>query len=154
MRNLISGSLLVQQGYTLVFESSKVVITKALNFIRKGFLSDDLFKLNVKNFTLVPPIALNIEPSVTLQQRLGYVNYNSIKKLTHLNLIPTLNINDHNKCEICVVAKLPKKSFKFKDRDSEILKLIHGDVSDPRRTSRGGNKYFVTFINDCSKFYH
>jgi len=72
----------------------------------------------------------------------------------HLNLIFKLNINDHNKCEICVKAKLPKNPFKTIDRDSEILELIHSDVSDYRRTSRGCNKYFVTFIDDCSKFCH
>ena len=33
--NFISGSLLVQQGYKLIFESNKVVITKSLNIIGK-----------------------------------------------------------------------------------------------------------------------
>jgi len=43
-RNLISGTLLVQQGYKLVFESNKVIITKGLNFIGKRFLCDGLIK--------------------------------------------------------------------------------------------------------------
>ena len=46
-RNLISGSLLVQQGFHLVFESNKVVISHGVIFIRKGYLSEGLFKLNV-----------------------------------------------------------------------------------------------------------
>ena len=62
----------------------------------------------------------------------------------HLNIIPKLNIKDDEKCEICVEAKLPKKPFKTIDRDSEILELIHSDVCDSGRTTRGGNKYFVT----------
>jgi len=64
-RNLISGSLLVQQSYKLVFESNKVVIIKDLNFIGKRFLCDSLFKLNVKNSTLAAPITLNVEPFMT-----------------------------------------------------------------------------------------
>ena len=63
-RKLINESLLVQQGYKLVFESNKVVITKSLNFIGKRFLCDDLFKLNVKNSTLASRITLNVEPSL------------------------------------------------------------------------------------------
>jgi len=39
-RNLISRSLLVPQGYKLVFESNKVVRTKGLNFIGKEFQCD------------------------------------------------------------------------------------------------------------------
>jgi len=62
---LISEYWLVQQGYKLVFESNKVVTTKGLNFIGKGFLCDGLFKLNVKISTIASLITLNVEPSVT-----------------------------------------------------------------------------------------
>ena len=69
----------------------------------------------------------------------------------HLNLIPKYDILD-NKCEICVQAKIPKKSFKSIDRDSNILELIHNDVCDLKRVSRGGNKYLVIFIDDYFKY--
>jgi len=72
--------------------------------------------------------------------------------MMHLNLILKLNIKDNDKCEICVEAKLPKKPFKTIDGDSKILELVHSDVRDSRRTSRGGNKYFVIFIDDCLKY--
>ena len=151
-RNLIRECLLVQQNYKLIFESNKVVIIKDLNFIGKRFLCDSLFKLNVKNSTLVPPITQNVETSMTWHQCLGHVNYNSIKRMMHLNLILKLNIKDNDKCEICVEAKLPKKPFKTNDGDSKILELVHSDACDSRRTSRVGNKYFMTFIVDCSKY--
>ena len=38
-RNLISGSLLCRDGYKLVFESNKVVISKFGNFVGKGYES-------------------------------------------------------------------------------------------------------------------
>ena len=37
-RNLVSGSSLVQQGYTVVLESNKVAITKNNLFIGKGYV--------------------------------------------------------------------------------------------------------------------
>ena len=46
-RNLISGSLLVQQDFRLVFESNKIVISHGVLFIGKCYLSEGLFKLNV-----------------------------------------------------------------------------------------------------------
>ena len=61
--------------------------------------------------------------------------------MMHPNLIPKLNIKDNDNCEICVKSKLPKKPFKTIDRDSETLELVHSDVCDSGRTSRGGNKY-------------
>ena len=103
---------------------------KGLNFIETGFLCDGLFKWNVKNSTLAPPITLNVEPSVTWYQHLGHMNYNSIKRMMHLNLIPKLNIKDNEKCEIYVEAKLSMKLFKTIDRDFETFELVHGDVRD------------------------
>ena len=46
-KNLISTSLLVQQGYKVVFESNRVVITRHGVFIGKGYICDGLFKLSL-----------------------------------------------------------------------------------------------------------
>jgi len=74
--------------------------------------------------------------------------------MMHPNLIPKLNIKDNDNCEICVKSKLSKKPFKTTDRDSKTLELVHNDVWDFGRKSKGGNKYFMTFIDDCSKYCH
>ena len=50
-KNLISTSLLVQQGYKVVFESNRVVITKHGVFIGKGYICDGLFKLSLIPFS-------------------------------------------------------------------------------------------------------
>ncbi|KAI5353977.1 hypothetical protein L3X38_006871 [Prunus dulcis] len=46
-RNLISGSSLVKQGYKIVMESNRIVITRNDVFIGKGYVCDGLFKINV-----------------------------------------------------------------------------------------------------------
>lgn len=51
-RNLISGSLLVQLGYKVVLESNKVIISKEEMFIRKYFISEGLFKINILPFLI------------------------------------------------------------------------------------------------------
>ena len=150
-RNLVSGALLVQHGYKLIFESYKVVITRGVKFIGKGFLSDGLFKLNVST-PVSDKCVMNVECFSTWHQRLGDVNFYSIKKLMNLNMIPKSDIAHQNTCEICVEAKMTRKSFKTIDRDSNLLELIHSDVCDSGITTRGGTKYFVTFIDDLSKY--
>ena len=70
-----------------------------------------------------------------------------------LELVPKSSIDVKHKCEICVQAKQPKKPYKSVERNSQLIDLIHRDGCDPNRPlTRAGNKYFVTFIDDCSKF--
>jgi hypothetical protein len=46
-RNLISGSLLCRDGFKLVFESNKFMVSKFGLFIGKGYGNGDLFRLSV-----------------------------------------------------------------------------------------------------------
>ena len=40
-------------------------------------------------------------------------------------------------------------------RNRKLLELVHSDVCDLNGfLTRGGNKYFITFIDDCSRFVH
>ena len=43
----MSGSLLSNKGFRLVFESDKFVLTKSGVYIGKGYMSNELFKMNV-----------------------------------------------------------------------------------------------------------
>jgi hypothetical protein len=58
-----------------------------------------------------------------------------------------------DKCRICLKMKTVKKSFQKIDRSSTLLQLMHSDVCDMHSNpTRGGKKYFVTFIDDFLKF--
>ncbi|KAM1149789.1 hypothetical protein ACFX2B_030032 [Malus domestica] len=46
-RNLVSGPILIAKGFKLVMESNKFVLTKGGMFVGKGYVADDLLKLNV-----------------------------------------------------------------------------------------------------------
>ena len=73
------------------------------------------------------------------------------RRLINLNHIPTFNIDPKHKCEICVEAKLTRSSFQTIERNSEPLDLIHTDICDLKFVqTRGGNKYFITFIDDST----
>ena len=45
-KNLVSGSLLCQDGFKLVFESNKVAISKCGQFVGKGYVCGGLFRLS------------------------------------------------------------------------------------------------------------
>ena len=61
--------------------------------------------------------------------------------------------NDEKKCEICIQAKMTKKPFSKSNRNSNMLELVHSDVCELNGVlTRGDKRYFITFINDFSRF--
>jgi hypothetical protein len=56
-----------------------------------------------------------------------------------------------NKCEICVEVKITKKTWAFVKRETKFLNLIHTDL-EKQTMIRGGKKYYVTFIDDFSRY--
>lgn len=59
------------------------------------------------------------------------------------------------KCEICILEKQTRTPFPKSegDRTKDLLEIIHSDVCGPMRSaSHSGAKYFVTFIDDNSRW--
>ena len=57
-------------------------------------------------------------------------------------------------CEGCALGKHHRDSFPIGKawRASSPLQLVHSDLCGPMNTtSNGGNRYFLTFIDDCSR---
>ena len=93
------------------------------------------------------------EPFNLWHGRLGHVNFNSLRKLINMKHIPNFQIDLRHKCETCVEEKRTRSSFQTIKRNIEPLDLIHNDIYDFKSIqTRGGNKYFITFINDCTKY--
>lgn len=52
-------------------------------------------------------------------------------------------------------TKITRKHFLKIYRSFVLLQLVHSDVCDMHSNrTRGGKKYFVTFIDDFSKYYY
>jgi len=155
--NLISGSLLLKSGYKLVFESNKVVITLRGSFVGKGYVERGLFRLSLMfpclsdNNTALS-VSYVSRDKFLWHNRLCHINFKSISRMMSLDLIPKHDTRGV-KCEICIQAKQTRKPFKSVERDSSVLELVHSDICEMNGTlTRGGRRYFITFIDDCSKF--
>ena len=128
--------MLSKNGFKLVFESSKFSLFKCGMYVGKGYLSNDLFKINV--MTVFPTIdnykntsfIYMLELSNVWHGRLGHVNYYTLDRLINLNLLPKFKIDFNHKCEICVEPKMARASFKSVERSTGPLELIHSDVCD------------------------
>lgn len=50
---------------------------------------------------------------------------------------------------------MTKKPFPRNERTSTLLGLVHSDICELNgHLTRGGNRYFITFIDDYSRFTH
>ena len=136
-KNLVSGSLLSKKGFKLAFVSDNFILTKNRMYVGKGYMSNELFKMNV--MTIVPPIkninnntssTYMLESSNVWHGRLGHVNYDTLRKLINMECLPKFQIDQNHKCEICVESKLTRTSFQSIERSSEPLELIHSDICD------------------------
>ncbi|GKA67031.1 retrovirus-related pol polyprotein from transposon TNT 1-94, partial [Tanacetum coccineum] len=126
-------------------------------YVGKGYAVDAMFKLNVmvvkNDINKMNSSAYLIESSNVWHGRLGHVNFNSMRRLIKFNSIPNFHIDSKYKCETCVEAKLTRNSFKSVKRTTEPLDMIHTDICDLKSLpTKGGNKYFITFIDDCTKY--
>ncbi|GKA69082.1 retrovirus-related pol polyprotein from transposon TNT 1-94 [Tanacetum coccineum] len=156
-KNLVSGWLLNKFGFRLVFESDKFVLSKNQVYVGKGYAMNGMFKLNVmvvKNeINKMNSSAYLIESSNVWHARLGHVNFNSLRRLIKFNSIPNCHIDSKYNCETCVEAKLTRTSFKSVKRTTKPLDMVHTDICDLKSLpTKGGNKYFIMFINDCTKY--
>jgi len=153
-KNLVSGSLLNKFGFRLVFEADKFVLSKGGMFMGKGYACEGMFKLNVlaiSNKNVVS--AYIVESSLFLwHHRLGHINFRKLYDMVNLELFPFFNKSEE-KCNTCMKTKITRNPFPKVERNSKLLELIHFDICDMHSTpSIGGKKYFITFIDDYSKF--
>ncbi|KAK1567954.1 hypothetical protein Q3G72_018598 [Acer saccharum] len=78
----------------------------------------------------------------------------TIKRLVSDGPLSDLKVDDLPTCESCLEGKMTKRTFSAKGvRATECLGLIHTDVCGPMSIqARGGYEYFITFIDDYSRF--
>nr|GEX72846.1 zinc finger, CCHC-type [Tanacetum cinerariifolium] len=84
--------------------------------------------------------------------RLGHVHFKRMQDMSKDRLIPAFDMNTE-KCKTCMLTKITKKPFQ--NVKTKVVELIHNDLYDLHAThSLGNKKYFMTFIDDASRFYY
>ena len=141
-KNLVSGSLLCRDGYKLVFESNKVVVSKYETFVGKGYECGGLFRLFLSDLCnkIVNHVCSNSESNVW-HSRLCHINFGCMTRLANMSLIPKFNNVKGSRCQVCVQAKQPRKSHTTaKVRNLAPLELIHSDLCEMNGVLTKGGK--------------
>jgi hypothetical protein len=115
-KNIVSGSLLCRDGFKVVLESNKFVVSKCGQFIGKGFVCGGLFRFSVsdccnKSMNNICD-GINDSDASIWHSRLCHLNFGSMSRLSILNLILNLSIVKGSKCQSCVQSKHSQKPHK------------------------------------------
>jgi len=155
-KNLVSGSLLCDAGMRLDFQGEKVVLSYKKMFFGNAYRTVGMYKISTIVFTSVINELSTSEYSSTLwHKKLGHVNYRKMLNMKKLGLLQNCGGNKSEKCEVYIQAKITRKPFPTVTRSTNLLDLIHSDTCDFKTfVTRGGMKYFITFIDDHSRFCH
>ena len=163
-KNLISVGQIVEKGYQVRFTSKGCYVEdprKQFKIIAKGTKQDRLFTMEVKMHDSQVMFASHDNKSIAQldlwHKRLGHVNVQKLKQMQYGDVVHGLpNFKGgylHQLCEACQFGKQSRLPFKREKYVSRYpLEIVHSDVWGPtKESSIGGNRYFVTFIDDYSR---
>ncbi|GJV75822.1 zinc finger, CCHC-type containing protein [Tanacetum coccineum] len=111
-------------------------------------------RLNIVNDNIASAFmsTSKLNDSILWHARLGHVHFKRMHDMSKDGLISAFDM-DTKKCKTCMLNKITNKPFQNVKRETEVLELIHSDLCDLHATpSLGNKKYFVTFIDDASRF--
>ncbi|KAH9657228.1 Integrase catalytic domain-containing protein [Citrus sinensis] len=135
-RNLISVSILDRCGYTFHFGDRKVYLFCNSELVGSGTLYDGLYMIDL--FPRAVESSSNAHVMHVVSSNRVRVDENS-SMLWHKRL-----------------GKLTAKTRKERtQRSQQVLELVHTDICGPfTHIAIGGYKYFITFIDDFSRYGH
>ncbi|GJS87346.1 zinc finger, CCHC-type containing protein [Tanacetum coccineum] len=101
-KNLVSSSILNNCGYKQVIESNKFVVSKHGVFIGFGYLSNQMFMLNIVNDNIGSAFFVSrLNDSILWHARLGHVHFKRMQDMSKDGLIPAFDM-DTEKCYVVV----------------------------------------------------
>jgi transposase InsO family protein len=151
---------MMEHGYYILFGGNKAVIfdDESLNNVIAIVImgGNRCFPLSLESITPAARKASVTEDSWIWHRRLGHLNFASMKKMQQKEMVcglPALT-EVEDVCAGCASGKHHREKFIKEQvwRASNPLELIHTDLCGPMQNdSVGGNRYFITFIDDYSR---
>ncbi|GAB1600790.1 hypothetical protein Ahia01_000357100 [Argonauta hians] len=161
--NLLSVSKATKSGKTCIFSDSNCqILDNKQKVVATGSKIGNLYYLNcceVNESTHAANSCLDGNSKEEIwHRRFGHLGEKNLQKLVKNQIVTGLdyNINKEIKfCEPCLDGKHHRTSFPKSrgKRATQLLEIVHSDVCGRiEAKSLGGAEYFVTFIDDKSRF--
>jgi transposase InsO family protein len=159
---ILSPGSLIEKGARAVFYNGGVDIFLDKRCIAQGQQIGSLYwvfmqpHLNLSVDTRVLAASANLE---TWHQCMGHLSYETVKAIHNAEPLSVYGFKldglqkEDTPCHGCQLGKSHRLPFPPSSKRAEVpLEIVHSDLVGPFQTnSIQGNKYFATFIDDCSK---
>ena len=161
-RNLVCVLVLVKLGFKIVFEqdSVKVLLDNTVygyEFRSYGFIVLDIIPINKTTSVFVTRNSSSSSSvnDVKWHARLGHIRQDRPKRLAKVGLLGSIDKIDFPVCEQCLAGKATRLPFGKAKRACFPLELIYSDICCRMNVrERHGAQYFITFIDDFTRFGH
>ena len=157
--NLISVTRASQIGKVVKFTKSACYgLDKRHKVIAKATKIGDLYQLDHKvNHERVNFAQKSDTKEDIWHKRYGHLGLSNLQKLARKNLVKGFDFNVTREltfCEACPQGKQHRTKFPSGERRAnELLCLVHSDVCGKMsEKSQGGTEYFLTFIDDRTRY--
>jgi hypothetical protein len=156
--NILSIGQLLEKGYTIHMENYSLILrdTRGGIVALVPMANNCMFQLHLNIKSKKCFYGLKESESWKWHLRFGHLHFSGLKLLSSSGMVHGLPMikPPSNFCEECILgkqARLPFPSGKSW-RASSPLQLVHTDICGPiEPMSLGGNRYFITFIDDFSR---
>ncbi|KAK2353501.1 putative mitochondrial protein [Trifolium repens] len=163
--NLMSIGQLISKGFKIVIEDETLQLfdSKKRLIFKTAQSKNRIYKTQIKAIEATCLSATAEEKDSDLwHKRYGHLNFKSLSMLNSKCMVLGLPsvITPVDTCTICLLGKHHRSSFKshLPMRSRDVLNVVHSDICGPFDVlSTGGNKYFMTFVDEYSRMiwlYH
>jgi hypothetical protein len=114
-----------------------------------------LYPLSFHGASKTPAALLSPRPSLELwHQQLGHLGSSAIHHILKKNNLLVSSLNKQSRvCTVCQMSKSHQLPCPLSNSISTTpLQLVHTDVCGPAMRSANGSRYYVSFIDDFSRF--
>jgi len=128
-------------------------------FVLNGFMVLDTVNITINYdasiYVVQNSSTINDNNIITWNARLEHIKQDQLHRLTKVGLLKSLNKEKLSVCEHCLTGKTTRLPFDKAKRASSPLHLIHSEICRPINVrARHGGNYFITFIDDFTRFGH
>ena len=154
--NLLSVKAATQNDYVVQFGRNRCWVKNQRSMvIAKGTLVNKLYYLDLADIDHTANVASGID---IWHKRLAHAGISTLKRAHNESLVDGADLSSvsFDLCGSCVKGKMARLPFQSSGiKSKRTLELVHTDVCGEMQTnSLGGRKYFVSFIDDFSRYAH
>lgn len=154
--NLLSVSKITDNGYEVKFRKEDAIVTDKNNTVcLRAERIGNLYYMKNQEIANVVEAKNDLD---IWHYKMGHLNERDLKDMAKSDDIYGLSFKNELKlspCKICITEKQTRASFPKvrNDKCTDLLEIVHSDVCGPMRCpSNSGAKYFVTFIDEKSRW--